>query len=622
MATISSGSVTVTIQPGEQYRVIASGEAYVDIGGGSTQSYRLINGSSEKLLGGFIVATPVTIRVISGSVEYRSEPLNANETIGGEDGALYRKNGKSIGPVIIDGQTEIGNTLTAILGDRWTCTGYQWKRNGVNIAGSTGTSYIVQDIDVGKDITVELTGLKYNAKFVGPNDTVDNARPAFMQANAVGYIGSFRSVTGHSSITMYRAAADMDSVEVTLSNAVLYESATLSEAFPSDGLNLEVQLTLYTPTWPYVETTRNFTATLSSGATSGTLTANAPGSTLEYCRFSNGDFRWIKLTSGSTAVTWDKPLSSSAASNPKTLQTSSRGQFQFNGSNIATLTGGKFTTLKSVISGLNIKADDPVYVNSYIMRQGGGSFLLPANQPANWQDNLSNGLLEAFIDSTTNYQSSRFGSAPWYAIAGGSNQFRPIALRGFNLVGNTKRPVTVIGDSIGSDPNSWVQQWLHANKVPYVNLCKAGEATASFLAGNEVRSQVLDRGMALVEMGRNAWDVTSMQNMWSYLRAQGFTRIVQVLPPPQTTSGTSDWSSEAAQNADTVTIGVNNQIIALVGQSNGPDAIIDTYTPCQGTNVQKWAAGYTGDGVHPNATGRAAIIAYMASQGYASLLGL
>lgn len=70
MATITSGSVTIAIQPGQQYKFIASGEAYVDIGGGSTESYRLIGPSNEKLLGGFIVATPVTIRVIAGNVDY------------------------------------------------------------------------------------------------------------------------------------------------------------------------------------------------------------------------------------------------------------------------------------------------------------------------------------------------------------------------------------------------------------------------------------------------------------------------------------------------------------------------------------------------------------------------
>lgn len=531
------------------------------------------------------------------------------------DGTTSNVNSADI--VTVLGIVSVGNSLTAQLAPGWSCSSFTWARDGVTISGATTDTYLVQDIDAGKVISAVPVSPVYTGASAGTTATaLSTARPAFMQANAVGYIGSFRSVTGHSSITMYRAAADMDAVEVTISNALLYESASLSEAFPSDSLTLEVQLTLYTPTWPYVETTRNFTAGLASGATSGTLTANAPGSTLEYCRFSNGDFRWIKLTSGSTAVTWDKPLSSAAASNPKTLQTSSRGQFLFDGSNIALLTGGQFTTLKSVISGLNIKKDDPVYVNSFVRRQGGGSFLLPANQPANWQDNLSNGLLEAYIDSTTNYQTNRFGSAPWYAIAGGANQFRPMALRGFNLVGNTKRPVTVIGDSIGSDPNSWVQQWLHAEDVPYVNLCKAGESGTTFLAGNDVRSQILDRGMAFVEMGRNAWNLTAMQPLWAYLRSQGFTRIVQVLPPPNTTGTFAD---EAGQTADTVTQGVNAQVIALVGEPDGPDAIIDTYTPCQGTNTQKWAAGYTGDGVHPNATGRAAILAYLASQNYIEL---
>ena len=95
MATISSGSVTITIQPGEQYRFIATGEAYVDIGGGSTESYRLTGATSEKLLGGFIVATPVTIRVISGSVEYRIEPYIAG-VAGVGNGNIYDENGEEI----------------------------------------------------------------------------------------------------------------------------------------------------------------------------------------------------------------------------------------------------------------------------------------------------------------------------------------------------------------------------------------------------------------------------------------------------------------------------------------------------------------------------------------------
>lgn len=113
MATISNGSVTVTIQPGEQYRVIASGEAYVDIGGGSTQSYRLINGSSERLLGGFIVATPVTVRVVSGSVEYRIEPYIAGNA-GVGNGNIYDENGNEI--VLTAGSNPYQPTFASFFG--------------------------------------------------------------------------------------------------------------------------------------------------------------------------------------------------------------------------------------------------------------------------------------------------------------------------------------------------------------------------------------------------------------------------------------------------------------------------------------------------------------------------
>lgn len=73
MATISSGNITFTIGIGEQWRFVASGEAYVDIGGGSTESYRLIGATNDRLLGGFIVDTPVTIRVITGRVDYNRQ---------------------------------------------------------------------------------------------------------------------------------------------------------------------------------------------------------------------------------------------------------------------------------------------------------------------------------------------------------------------------------------------------------------------------------------------------------------------------------------------------------------------------------------------------------------------
>lgn len=533
-------------------------------------------------------------------------------------------------PFRIVGDPNVGNILAVELNDGWSATGFQWTRNGVDIAGSTGITYKFQDIDVGKDIEVKPSGLEFAGAANGTGTPLTTARPAFMQANAVGYIGSFRSVSGHNSVCMYRAAADMDSVEATFSNSVWFESGSASEAFPSDGADLQVNANLFTPTWPIVETTRNFTAPFAEGATSGTLTADAVGSTLEYCRFSNGDYRWIKLTGTGTsaerrAVTWDKPLSSAAASNPRTLQTSNRGAFTFDGSPNMILKGGQFSIIQAIIANLNIKKFDPAYVNSYVSKVGGGAFLLPCNQPANWQDNLSNGLLEAYNDSTTPSNNTRFGSPPWYAIAGGANMFRPNALRGFNLVGNTYRPVTVFGDSIGSDPNSWLQTFLHFYGVPYVNLCKAGETAGEFInSANPVRKQILDRGCALVQMGRNSWNLTAIQQLWDYLTAQGFTRIIQVYPPPMTTT-TDNGATEANQTQDTATSALFPTIDALVGTPNGPHAKWNSYDAVKGTDPLKWAAGYsseTGTLVHPNPTGRAAIVAYAIANNWINDLAL
>jgi hypothetical protein len=434
--------------------------------------------------------------------------------------------------------------------------------------------------------------------------------PAFMQAAPLGYLGSFRSVSGHNSVSMYRAAADVSTVELIVSNAIIFATQNTSEAFPGDGLSLNVKCVLYAPTFPYSKTVRAFQAGgLAQGATSGTLAANAPGSTMEYVQLSNGDYRWMKYTGGSPNVTWDAPLSSAAAVNAQIWQMQNKGTFQFDGVSPGVLTGGQFSVLKSTISGLSIKKGDPVYVISYISRVGGGSFLLPGNQPANGTDVLNNGLLESYFDGADS-TGTRFGSAPWYTVAQGANQFRPISLRGADLTNNTYQPIPVIGDSIASNPVSWVQQFLHSKSVPFVNLSKAGETAAAFISSSTVRVNALSNGTYLVEMGRNSWAVPGLQALWTYLRSKGATKIIQVLPPPQTTSGTSDWSSEATQNPDTATLGVNAQMIALLGQPNGPDVIWDTYTPCMGVDNQKWAAGYTGDGTHPGQLGINAILSY------------
>lgn len=61
----------------------------------------------------------------------------------------------------ITGTVRAGQTLTAIIGT-WTpkpvTMSYQWKRSGVNISGATAKTYTLTSADVGKTITVSVTG--------------------------------------------------------------------------------------------------------------------------------------------------------------------------------------------------------------------------------------------------------------------------------------------------------------------------------------------------------------------------------------------------------------------------------------------------------------------------------
>jgi hypothetical protein len=61
----------------------------------------------------------------------------------------------------IQGSGAVDSTLTSIA-PTWDYDGvtnsYQWQRNGAAIAGATGTSYVVTTTDIGKSITLKVTG--------------------------------------------------------------------------------------------------------------------------------------------------------------------------------------------------------------------------------------------------------------------------------------------------------------------------------------------------------------------------------------------------------------------------------------------------------------------------------
>lgn len=96
-------------------------------------------------------------------------------------------------PVNLDGPTifgpsNVGNTITS---DRGGWSGYptptftyQWRRNGLNISGETGTTYVVQLADVGQNITLRVTATNSEGSAGATSNTlvgVAGGDPAYLK---------------------------------------------------------------------------------------------------------------------------------------------------------------------------------------------------------------------------------------------------------------------------------------------------------------------------------------------------------------------------------------------------------------------------------------------------------
>lgn len=82
--------------------------------------------------------------------------------------------GGSSSVVTVSGVFQFGQIVSANLAPGWSCTGYQWTRDGTNISGATSSTYTLVGADIGKAVTVKVTGLSYTGQdgeaveYVGP----------------------------------------------------------------------------------------------------------------------------------------------------------------------------------------------------------------------------------------------------------------------------------------------------------------------------------------------------------------------------------------------------------------------------------------------------------------------
>jgi hypothetical protein len=109
------------------------------------------------LLGDADVGTRITVRVSYTDARGRAEVVTSAQT-----SFIANINDAPTGAVTISGTTNPGQTLTALAGtiadaDGLGAFGYQWLRDGTNIAGATAASYLLDVADVGARISVRVS---------------------------------------------------------------------------------------------------------------------------------------------------------------------------------------------------------------------------------------------------------------------------------------------------------------------------------------------------------------------------------------------------------------------------------------------------------------------------------
>lgn len=88
------------------------------------------------------------------------------DSLGNKITGIVNPDGTTTGitPVTITGNRTWGSTLTASLSEGWSVSGFQWVRDGVDISGATLSTYTLVTADIGKTITVRVTGLTFTGR--------------------------------------------------------------------------------------------------------------------------------------------------------------------------------------------------------------------------------------------------------------------------------------------------------------------------------------------------------------------------------------------------------------------------------------------------------------------------
>jgi hypothetical protein len=157
-------------------------------------------------------------------------------------------------PVTVTGSAAVGSTLTCTINGGWFGTGYQWTRNGANIAGATASTYVTQSADIGNTVTCVVTGLQYIAQGIVVAAGIPTLVSAVVNGTSLTltFSGALTSAdptgTGGLVLTASGGASAVSGVDVTSGNAVV--TATLGRSI-ANGETLSLAYTLGSSSAPF-----------------------------------------------------------------------------------------------------------------------------------------------------------------------------------------------------------------------------------------------------------------------------------------------------------------------------------------------------------------------------------
>ncbi len=160
---LPTGSVTIS-GTATQGQTLTAGNTLADADGLGTVSYQWkANGANiGGATGGTLVLTEAQVdQMITVEASYTDGHSTAEQVTSAATGAVANVNDSPTGSVTISGTATKGQTLTASNtladADGLGTISYQWKANGVNIGGATGSTLVLTEAQVGQTITVEAS---------------------------------------------------------------------------------------------------------------------------------------------------------------------------------------------------------------------------------------------------------------------------------------------------------------------------------------------------------------------------------------------------------------------------------------------------------------------------------